>query len=274
VKYNWDWSVLITDPYLGWIAEGFAWTIGVAAAGWVIAFSLGSVIGVLRSLERPIVISLYLGNLPNWTSFGLGPVAMTNGLFSADLAVVLRGIGTVYVTIFRNVPLLVQMFLWYFVFPELLSEEAGRWVKRDLPLPEVTTAVVALGLYTASRVGEQVRAGINAITQGQHYAAMAMGLTQIQVYRYVLLPVSYRIIIPPLTSEFLGIFKNSSLALTIGVLELTARTRQIEEYTFQGFEAFTAATVLYISVTAVVMAIMRVVEARARIPGMISLGAK
>ena len=274
MKYTWDWSVLITDPYLGWIAEGFAWTIGVAAAGWVIAFSLGSVIGVLRSLERPIVISLYLGNLPNWTSFGLGPVAMTNGLLSADLAVVLRGIGTVYVTIFRNVPLLVQMFLWYFVFPELLSEEAGRWVKRDLPLPEVTTAVVALGLYTASRVGEQVRAGINAITQGQHYAAMAMGLTQIQVYRYVLLPVSYRIIIPPLTSEFLGIFKNSSLALTIGVLELTARTRQIEEYTFQGFEAFTAATVLYISVTAVVMAIMRVVEARARIPGMISLGAK
>ncbi|MCZ6493412.1 MAG: amino acid ABC transporter permease, partial [Planctomycetota bacterium] len=254
MKYNWDWSVLITDPYLGWIAEGFAWTIGVAAAGWVIAFSLGSVIGVLRSLERPIVISLYLGNLPNWTSFGLGPVAMTNGLFSADLAVVLRGIGTVYVTIFRNVPLLVQMFLWYFVFPELLSEEAGRWVKRDLPLPEVTTAVVALGLYTASRVGEQVRAGINAITQGQHYAAMAMGLTQIQVDRYVLLPVSYRIIMPPLTSEFLGIFKNSSLALSIGVLELTARTRQIEEYTFQGIEAFTAATVLYITVTAIVMA--------------------
>jgi len=274
VKYNWDWSVLITDPYLGWIAEGFAWTIGVAAAAWVIAFSLGSVIGILRSLERPIVISVYFGNLPNWTSFSLGPVAMTNGLFSADFAVVLRGIGTVYVTIFRNVPLLVQMFLWYFVFPELLSEEAGRWVKRDLPLPEVTTAVVALGLYTASRVGEQVRAGINAITQGQHYAAMAMGLTQIQVYRYVLLPVGYRIIIPPLTSEFLGIFKNSSLALTIGVLELTARTRQIEEYTFQGFEAFTAATVLYITVTAIVMAIMRVVEAKARIPGMISLGAK
>ncbi len=274
MNYNWDWSVLITDPYLGWIAEGFAWTIGVAAAAWVIAFSLGSVIGILRSLERPIVISLYLGNLPNWTSFGLGPVAMTNGLLSADFAVVLRGIGTVYVTIFRNVPLLVQMFPWYFVFPELLSEEAGRWVKRDLPLPEVTTAVVALGLYTASRVGEQVRAGINAITQGQHYAAMAMGLTQIQVYRYVLLTVSYRIIIPPLTSEFLGIFKNSSLALTIGVLELTARTRQIEEYTFQGFEAFTAATVLYITVTAIVMAIMRVVEAKARIPGMISLGAK
>ena len=260
--------------HLGWIAEGFAWTIGVAAAGWVIAFSLGSVIGVLRSLERPIVISLNLGNLPNWTSFGLGPLAMTNGLFSADLAVVLRGIGTLYVTIFRNVPLLVQMFLWYFVFPELLSEDAGRWVKRDMPMPEVTTAVFCLGLYTASRVGEQVLAGIKAITQGQHYAAMAIGLTPVQVYRYMLLPVAYRIIIPPLTSDFLGVFKNSSLALTIGVLELTAMTRQIEEYSYQGFEAFTAATVLYIGVTAIVMVAMRVVEGRVRIPGMISLEAK
>jgi glutamate/aspartate transport system permease protein len=103
---------------------------------------------------------------------------------------------------------------------------------------------------------------------------MAIGLRPIQVYRYVLLPVGYRIIIPPLTSDFLGIFKNSSLALTIGVLELTAQTRQIEEYTFQGFEAFTAATLLYILVTAIVMAVMRVVESRVAIPGMISLGAK
>jgi glutamate/aspartate transport system permease protein len=168
----------------------------------------------------------------------------------------------------------VQLFLWYFVFPELLPEEAGMWIKRGLWLPEFWTAAVCLGLYTASRVAEQVRAGVNAIGQGQQYAAMAMGLTPVQVYRYVLLPVSFRIIIPPLTSDFLGVFKNSSLALTIGVLELTAMTRQIEEYSYAGFEAFTAATVLYIGVTAIVMASMRVVEARVRIPGMISLEAK
>jgi len=143
-----------------------------------------------------------------------------------------------------------------------------------MPLPEYWTAVVSLGLYTASRVCEQVRAGVNAITQGQKYAAMAIGLTPVQVYRYMLLPVAYRIIIPPLTSDFLGIFKNSSLALTIGVLELTAMTRQVEEYSYQGFEAFTAATVLYILVTAIVMAAMGVVEGRVAIPGMISLGAK
>jgi glutamate/aspartate transport system permease protein len=250
VDYNWDWSILFcmsenidagcTQPYFYWILSGFRWTVSVAAAAWVIAFTLGSVIGILRTLDNPI----------------------------------LHGIGTVYVTIFRNIPLLVQMFLWYFVFPELLPEEAGTWVKRGMPLPEYWTAVVCLGTYTASRVGEQVRAGINSITQGQHHAAMAMGLRPLQVYRYILLPVGYRIIIPPLTSDFLGIFKNSSLALTIGVLELTAQTRQIEEYTFQGFEAFTAATLLYIVVTAIVMACMRVVEGKFTIPGMISLGAK
>jgi glutamate/aspartate transport system permease protein len=186
----------------------------------------------------------------------------------------LHGFANVYVTIFRNVPLLVQLFLWFFVFPELLPDDAGMWVKRGLPLPEFWTAVVCLGLYTASRVAEQVRAGINSIGRGQQYAAMAIGLTPAQVYRYVLLPVAFRIIIPPLTSDFLGVFKNSSLALTIGVLELTAMTRQIEEYSYAGFEAFTAATVLYIGVTAIVMFAMRIVETRVRIPGMISLEAK
>jgi glutamate/aspartate transport system permease protein len=166
------------------------------------------------------------------------------------------------------------MFLWYFVFPELLPDDAGMWVKRELPMPEFTTAVVCLGLYTASRVAEQVRAGIEAIGQGQRNAGLAMGLTPAQVYRYVLLPVAYRIIVPPLTSEFLTIFKNSSVALTIGVLETTAQARQIEEYTFQGFEAFTAATVLYIVVTSTVMLLMKLIEGRVRIPGMISLGAK
>ncbi len=148
------------------------------------------------------------------------------------------------------------------------------WLKRGMPLPEFWTAVVCMGLYTASRVAEQVRAGIDSISKGQSYAAMAVGLTPVQVYRFVLLPVAFRIIIPPLTSDFLGVFKNSSLALTIGVLELTAMTRQIEEYSYAGFEAFTAATVLYILVTAIVMWAMAIVERRARIPGMISLEAK
>jgi len=240
MNYNWDWGVLIREPYFEWLVTGFGWTISVSIAAWILAFSLGSVVGIARTTDSKI----------------------------------LRGIGTAYVETFRNIPLLVQMFLWYFVFPELLPEDAGMWVKRELPMPEFTTAVVCLGLYTASRVAEQVRAGINAIGQGQRSAGLAMGLTPAQVYRFVLLPVSYRIIVPPLTSEFLTIFKNSSLALTIGVLETTAQARQIEEYTFQGFEAFTAATLLYIVVTSTVMLLMKSIEGRVRIPGMISLGAK
>ena len=240
MQYNWNWGILLQDPYFGWVWSGLGWTITTAIGAWVIAFSLGSVIGVMRT---------------------------TN-------IAVLRAIGTAYVELFRNIPLLVQLFLWYFVFPEILPDTAGMWVKRELPLPEFSTAVVCLGTYTASRVAEQVRAGIQSIGQGQRYAGLAMGLTPVQVYRYVLLPVGYRIIIPPLTSDFLGVFKNSSLALTIGVLELTAQTRQIEEYTFQGFEAFTAATVLYCLITFIVMTAMRIVERRTAVPGMISLEAK
>ena len=240
MNYNWDWGVLVREPYLEWLISGFGWTITVSLAAWVLAFSLGSIVGILRTTDHKL----------------------------------LRGLATCYVETFRNVPLLVQMFLWYFVFPELLPDDAGMWVKREMPMPEFTTAVVCLGLYTASRVAEQVRAGIQSIGQGQRNAGLAVGLTPAQVYRYVLLPVSYRIIVPPLTSEFLTIFKNSSVALTIGVLETTAQARQIEEYTFQGFEAFTIATVLYIIVTSIVMLLMRVVESRVRIPGMISLGAK
>ncbi len=239
-NYNWNWGILLQEPYFGWIWSGLFWTCAVAITGWIIAFCIGSVIGTIRTVNIP------------W----------------------LRKIGTTYVAIFRNIPLIVQMFLWYFIFPELVPDSVGTWIKREMPLPEFWTAVLCLATYTGARVGEQLRAGINAIPQGQRNAAMAMGLTEVQTYRYVLLPVSFRLIVPPMTSEFLGIFKNSSVALTIGVVELTAQSRQIEEYTFQGFEAFTVATVLYILVTAIVMTLMRFVEKKTAIPGMISLGAK
>ena len=135
------------------------------------------------------------------------------------------------------------------------------------------TAFISIGLYTASRVCEQVRSGINAVGEDQRQAGRAIGMTEVQVYKYVLLPNAYRIILPPLTSEFLTIFKNSSLALTIGVIELTAMTRQIEEYTFQGFEAFTAATIIYSLVTFTVMALMQQIDRRTALPGSFSKGA-
>jgi len=170
----------------------------------------------------------------------------------------------------RNIPLLVQMFLWFFVLPELVPADLGRWLKRDMPFPEFSMAVLCLGFYTASRVAEQVRAGIESIPRSLVNAALASGMRLRQLYRHILLPIGYRVIVPPMTSEFLGIFKNSSLALTIGVLELTAQSRQIESYTFQGYEAFTAATLLYLAIAVIVLLLTRGIEGYTRIPGMIA----
>ncbi len=233
MRYNWNWGILFEDPYLGWLISGLEWTLLVSALAWIIAFTFGSLIGVARTL-------------PNKPA---------------------RFLGMVYVETFRNVPLLVQMFIWFYVIPELVPDGLGRWMKRDMPFPEATMAILCLGTYTASRVAEQVRAGIESIPRGQTMAGHAMGLTTVQVYRYLLIPVGYRIIVPPMTSEFLTIFKNSSLALTIGVAEVLYQARQIENYTFQSFEAFTVATLIYVVVTLLVVVIMDRVELKTRIPG-------
>jgi len=248
-----DWGVFLQQApsggmtYLGWLAAGTMWTLLVSIAAWIIAFTLGSILGVLRT--TPLRIP--------------------------------RAIATAYVELFRNIPLLVQMFLWYFVMPEVIPKAWGDWIKTELPnlveLPfaqfsmwEFLAAVMCLGLYTASRVAEQVRAGIQSLPVGQTNAGLAIGLTLPQVYRHVTMPMAYRIIVPPMTSEFLTIFKNSSTALTIGVLELTAQSRQISEYTFKTFEAFTAATLIYIVITLAVIYLMRWLEGRVAVPGYIS----
>lgn len=224
--------------YLDWVLSGIKWTLLVSILAWIIAFTVGSVLGVLRTTRLAV----------------------------------LRAPATVYVEVFRNIPLLVQMFIWYFVLPEIVPERLGDWMKGQMPMPEFWNAVLCLGFYTASRVAEQVRSGIQSIPVGQTYAGLAMGLSQPQVYRYVLLPMGYRIVIPPLTSEFLTIFKNSSVALTIGVLELTAQARQISEYTFRTFEVFTVATIVYVLITLAVTVAMRALENRVRVPGYMGSG--
>ena len=226
--------------YFDWVLSGIKWTLLVSILAWIIAFSIGSVLGVLRTT----------------------PLAW------------LRVPATVYVEAFRNVPLLVQMFIWYFVVPEIVPQAAGDWLKTKMPMPEFCNAVLCLGFYTASRVAEQVRAGIQSIPKGQTNAALAMGLTLPQTYRHVLLPMSYRIIIPPMTTEFLSIFKNSSIALTIGVLELTAQVRQISEYTFRTFEIFTLATIVYALITLTVTFSMRWLENKTRVPGYVGASSK
>jgi glutamate/aspartate transport system permease protein len=238
VNYHWNWAIFWdispdgVHTYLQTLLMGTGWTLLTAAFAFIIALTFGSLIGVMRT-----------------TQFGFAV-----------------RIGDIYVELFRNIPLLVQMFLWYFVLPEVVPHAFGTWLKQ-LPNASFYTAVVALGLYMSARISEQVRAGVLSLPRGQRQAGLALGLTLPQTYVYVLLPMAYRIITPPLTSELLNTIKNSAVALTIGLMELTARARAMQEYSFQVFEAFTAATVIYIAINIVVTFAMRLVERRIAVPG-------
>ena len=243
MKYNWNWGIfwqLSPDgrgTYLDTLVAGLGWTLATALAAWIIALVLGMVVGVIRTTPLP------------W----------------------LRRLGDAWVEVFRNIPLLVQMFLWFFVVPELLPVSVGTWLKQ-LPRSAFYTAVVCLGLYTSARVAEQVRAGIQSLNRGQGMAGVALGLTLPQTYRFVLLPMALRIVMPPLTSEFLNVIKNSAVALTIGLVELTASARSIQEFSFQVFEAFTAATLIYMVLNLIVVTGMRSLEKRLAVPGLIGPG--
>jgi glutamate/aspartate transport system permease protein len=238
MNYNWNWNIFWqmspdgTHTYIETLLAGLGWTIATALSAWVMALILGIAVGVARTLPQRA----------------------------------LRALGNAYVELFRNIPLLVQMFLWFFVLPELLPTPVGDWLKA-LPEAPFVTAVVCLGFFTSARVAVQVSAGIEALSGGQRSAALALGLSLGQVYRLVLLPLSLRIILPPLTSEFLNIIKNSSVALTIGLVELTASARAVQEFSFQVFEAFSAATLIYVFVNLLALSLMRAVERRAALPG-------
>jgi glutamate/aspartate transport system permease protein len=245
MHYNWNWRIFWelspdgVNTYWDTLVSGLLWTLSTSLAGWVMALALGMLVGTLRTLPNA------------W----------------------IRRAGTAYVEIFRNIPLLVQMFLWFFVMPELLPKAAGDWLK-SLPNAPFVTAVICLGFFTSARVAVQVTAGIEALAGGQRLAALALGLTRVQAYRYVLLPLAVRIILPPLTSEFLNIIKNSSVALTIGLMELTASARAIQEFSFQVFEAFSAATLIYVVVNILVVAGMALVERRLALPGTLGEGGR
>lgn len=240
MNYHWNWGIFFelspdaSGTYLGTLFAGLRWTLATSLTAWGCALVLGAVVGTLRT--TPMRWAVLLGNA--------------------------------YVELFRNVPLLVQMFLWFFVVPELLPGAWGSWVKQ-LPNSSFWTAVVALAFFTSARVAEQVRAGIQALPRGQMMAGTALGLTLPQVYRHVLLPMALRIILPPLTSEFMNIIKNSAVALAIGLMELTARARSMQEFSFQVFEAFTAATLIYLVVNMLVVLAMRLVERTLAVPGYI-----
>lgn len=220
------------------LASGLKWTLATAACAWVIAMVLGSIVGTLRTTNRVWVVR----------------------------------IGNAYVEIFRNIPLLVQFFVWYFVIPGLIPVVKKWVITLDPTMHQFVTAVVCLGFFTSARIAEQVRSGIQALPRGQRSAGYAIGLTESQTYRYVLLPMAYRIIIPPLTSETMNLIKNTAVAYSIGLVELFFRTREMGEQTFRYFEAFAAATLVYLIIAMTANRVMALVERKTAVPGYIGGG--
>ena len=241
MNYHWNWHIFLepnpsgSGTYLDMLLSGLALTVKTALLAWIIALIVGSIVGVLRTLPSKTA---------SWISF-------------------------CYVEFFRNMPLLVQLFLWFFVLPEMLPQAAGLWLKQ-LPNAPFWTAAIGIGLFMAARVAVQLAAGIGSLPRGQKMAATALGLTTMQAYRYVLLPMAFRIIMPPLTSEFLNTIKNTAVAITIGLIELTGEARAMQEFSFQVFEAFAAATVMYLLINVVVVTGMRFLERSLAIPGYIT----
>ena len=236
MTYKFDWSVLWSGQSGGWLLQGLATTIEISFLAWWLAVLLGVVSGALRT----------------------APVAP------------LRWVATFYVEFFRNVPLLVWMFFWYFAVPPLLPDAMRDWLFDHGA--EFWAGLCALGVYHGARFSEVIRAGIQAIPKTQFEAALSTGLTVAQAYRLIILPIALRLIIPPATNESLNLLKNSSVALTIGVAELTFQTRQIETYTAKAFEALAAGTVIYLLLCFTIATFMSRVERRCAIPGMIAQG--
>ena len=236
MNYHFDWTVLWSGQSGAWLLQGLIITLQISGLAWVLATALGIFSGALRTV----------------------PVAP------------LRWLATFYVEFFRNVPLLVWMFFWYFAVPPLLPESFRDWLFEHGA--EFWAGMFALGVYHGARFSEVIRSGIQAIPKAQLESAISTGLTTIQAYRLIIIPIAVRLIIPPATNESLNLLKNSSVALTIGVAELTFQTRQIETYTAKAFEALTAGTLIYLILCLTVAAVMARLERRFAIPGMIAQG--
>jgi len=233
---TWDWQVFLQDDgsgrtYLEWMLEAWRWTLAVAASAWLVAMVVGAVVGTIRTLpDKPWLVRL----------------------------------GNAWVELFRNIPLLVQIFLWYFVVPKIFPAFQQ--------VPGFVLVVLGLGFFTSARIAEQFRAGIQALPRGQRYAAMAMGFSTWQSYRYVILPMAFRIILPPLTSESMNLLKNSSVAFAVSIAELTMFAMQAQEETSRGIEIYLAVTVLYAGSAFAVNRVFAFIEKKVRVPGFIAAG--
>jgi polar amino acid transport system permease protein len=226
LKYHFDWSIVTSGKYFDWLVSGLKITLELSSISIVLAFLLGLFIAVLRmSHVKPI-----------------------------------RFIASAYLEFFRNTPLLVQIFFWYFGSYKILPTVINDWLNSTNF--EFAAAVIALSIYTSAFIAEDLRSGILSIPKEQMEAARSAGFSFLRAMQYIILPQAIRITVPPLVNQFLNLAKNSSLAMTIGVAELTYQARQVESYSFKGFEAFTAATLIYLVLSVSITFLVHVYDKR------------
>lgn len=221
-----DLSFLLEDGYLRLFRDGVLTTLKLFVVSGVLAIVVGIALATLRALPPRIC----------------------------------KAIVVVIVEYHRNVPVLVQILVWYFGMPQLLPEPVKLWINAGNT--EFIFAVVALALNAGAFISEDIRSGLRAIPHTQQEAAWSIGLTYLQSFRYVILPQGIRVALPALLNQALLLFKNSSLAMAIGVHELLYRTKQIDNLTFRTFDVFLVATILYLIGTLALMALSEHVAKR------------
>ena len=216
LSYKFDWSVVTTGQYHDWLVSGLKVTIQLSLAGIFLSFLLGLIVAVMRMSHLKLF---------RWSA-------------------------CVFLEFTRNTPLLVQIFFWYFGSYKLLPTVVNEWLNNTGF--EFAAGLIALTIYTSAFIAEDIRSGVLSIPKEQMEAARSSGFSYLRSMQYIILPQAVRITVPPLVNQFLNLAKNSSLAMTIGVMELTYQARQVESYTFKGFEAFTAATVVYLAISVII----------------------
>jgi glutamate/aspartate transport system permease protein len=226
-----NWLVLWDPTSRQSLVDALVLTCVISGISWVLSMILGVGVGLLR--EMPVGIC--------------------------------RAFASAYVEVFRNIPVLVQLFFIYFVFPRILPD-AVKQVLFNFGW-EVVASIITLSLYSSAKIAEYVRAGFNTIGPRLQQAAAASGLTWWQSQRHIFLGLLFRTSLPSLVSEFVTIFKGSSLAMTVGVAETTYVSRQIGADTFQWFQTNLYATAVYLLCAWIIAGLMLLVERRLRIPG-------
>ncbi|MGV2291825.1 amino acid ABC transporter permease [Trinickia sp. YCB016] len=217
MHYQFDFATVLHGDYLRAFIDGTLVTLALFVVAWLGSIVLGAALAIIRQ----------------------------SGVRSGAAAV------AAYVEYHRNVPLVVQLLFWYFAAPSLFPAALRDYLAShgsEFPL-----AAVALVLCAAAYVSEDLRSGLRAIPHGQTEAGRALGMSYLLTMRTVILPQALRVSLPPLVNQALLLFKNTSLAMAVGVAELTYEAKEVDSSTYRTFEAFAVATVIYLAIAFAIM---------------------